>query len=70
MSMDTKQFAVPEMMCGSCVASITRSVQQREAAATIDADLDTKVVRITSSLSEADLLALLDDTGFDATVAE
>ena len=48
MSMDTKQFAVPEMMCGSCVASITRSVQQREAAATIDADLDTKVVRITS----------------------
>jgi copper chaperone len=58
------RFTIPDMDCQGCVASITRAVQQHDAAATVAADLDSRKVEIESSLEPRLLAAAIDAAGY------
>ena len=60
------RFHVPSMACGGCARSITKAVQGADAAARVEADLDARDVRITSTLDERKLLSALEAAGFPA----
>ena len=57
-------YTVPDMDCGGCVASITKAVQKLDGKATVNADLDTKKVEVTSSVSPEAIRAAIEDAGF------
>lgn len=58
------QFTIPEMSCGGCLKAITRIVQAEDPAASVDGNLDTKLVTIQSAAPEADLRAKLSEAGY------
>lgn len=59
-------FSVPDMDCGSCVRAITEAVHRLDAAASVSADLATKVVTIGTE-SQADFAKAIEAAGFTAT---
>ena len=62
-------FRVPEMHCEGCIRSLTGAVRDVDAAATVEADLDTKQVRVTSAAPAASLADAMRDAGFDVEAA-
>lgn len=40
------EFTVQDMTCGHCVATITKAVQQLDAGARVDADVQSHLVRV------------------------
>ena len=52
------------MDCGGCVKRVTRAVQSVDPNATVEADLETRKVKIQSSSSEADIIEALDEAGY------
>ncbi|WP_081532426.1 heavy-metal-associated domain-containing protein [Rhodovulum sp. P5] len=61
------KFSVPDMSCGHCTAAIEKAIMAKDAAAKVGCDLDTRTVAVTTSLSEADLAAALEQAGYAAT---
>ena len=57
-------FHVSDMTCSGCVKAITGAVHDLDAAATIDADLDSKLVKIASTASADALAEAMRDAGF------
>jgi copper chaperone len=57
-------YIVSDMDCGGCVASITRAVRKLDGNAIVHADLDSKKVDVTSSLSPAAIRSVIEDAGF------
>lgn len=57
-------YIVPDMDCGGCVASITNAVKQLDAKATVNADLETKQVKVDGDLAPAAVRAAIEDAGF------
>ncbi len=57
-------FRLPDMDCGGCVKRVTRAVQSVDPNATVEADLETRKVKIQSSSSEADIIEALDEAGY------
>jgi copper chaperone len=47
----TLTLTIPDMACGACANTITQAVQAVDSAATVNADLATKVVTIDSQQS-------------------
>lgn len=62
-------FHVPDMSCGHCKAAIEKAVLAADAEAQLEIDLDAQVVKVTSRLTDADLVALLTKEGYPATVS-
>ena len=58
------RFTIPDMDCQGCVGSITRAVQQQDPAADVQADLDTHVVQIRSTLDDQRLADVIDAAGY------
>jgi copper chaperone len=58
------QFKVPDMTCSGCVGAVTQAVRGLDAKAEVRADLDTKLVRIDSVLTDAALAEAVRDAGF------
>jgi copper chaperone len=58
------EFKVADMSCGHCASVITRTVKECDPKATIDIDLDNKMVRIASSEDRAVLAQALDEAGY------
>jgi len=48
----TLQFKVPDMACSACSHTITIAIKKVDPAATVQADLKTKLVQIESQASE------------------
>jgi len=63
------QLRVNEMTCGHCVKTITKAVTDIDAEASLEADVDTKLVRIDSARPVDELMRVLDAAGYPATVA-
>jgi copper chaperone len=63
------RFTIPDMDCEGCVASITKAVRRLDDAATVQADLATKLVEITSGQSEAALRTAIDEAGYTVKAA-
>lgn len=57
-------FHVSDMTCSGCVKAITGAVHDLDAAATVDADLDSKLVKIASTASADALAEAMRDAGF------
>ncbi len=62
-------FKVPDMHCEGCVRSLTGALRDVDAAATIEADLTSRVVRVGSSASPDALAEAMRDAGFEVTTA-
>jgi len=63
------QLRVKDMTCQHCVKTITKAVTAIDAEASLEADVDTKLVRIDSERPVAELMRVLDAAGYPATVA-
>jgi copper chaperone len=62
-------FRVPDMTCSGCVRAVTGAIHDLDAAARVDADLDTRQVRVTSTATSDALAAAMRDAGFTVEVA-
>ena len=58
------QFAVPDMTCGGCANAIARAIAAADPAATVEVDVSTKVVTVTSALPPALLIDAIEAAGF------
>lgn len=61
------ELAVSGMSCGHCVKSITQAIVQLDAKAEVKVDLASARVKVTSSLSQDQVMSAIDDLGFEAT---
>lgn len=61
-------FAVPEMQCGRCTASIHSALTQLDPAAKVEADIRTRIVRLETAATDAQVLMTLNDLGYAANV--
>lgn len=59
-------FHIPEMSCAHCSAAITRALYTLEPGALIAIDLPARTAQIESARPPQDLIAALDDAGFEA----
>lgn len=67
---ETITYSVPGMSCGHCRTAITAEVTGVAGVASVDVDLDTKLVRISGeSLDDAALVAAIDEAGYEAVRA-
>jgi copper chaperone len=67
---ETITYSVPGMSCGHCRAAITAEVTDVAGVASVDVDLDTKLVRISGEdLDDSALVAAIDEAGYEAVRA-
>jgi copper chaperone len=60
------KFHVPEMSCGHCTATITKSVTAADPSAEVKTDLETHTVEITTQASHAEMVKAIKAAGYDA----
>jgi copper chaperone len=58
------ELTLPDMTCGHCVKTVTRTVQQVDAAAQVQIDLPTHKLQIESQRPAEDFRAALADEGY------
>ena len=58
------ELTIDDMTCGGCVASITRVVKGLDANATITAELESKRVKIESTVASAVVVAAIANAGY------
>ncbi len=57
-------FSVEGMSCGNCVSAVTRAVQQVDAAASVQVDLSTQTVAVTSGAATDAVKAAIEQAGY------
>jgi copper chaperone CopZ len=63
-------FVVEGMSCGHCKVAIVDEVSRISDVESVDVDLDSKLVRVRGAeLDVADVVAAIDEAGYDAVVA-
>ncbi|TMM51706.1 heavy-metal-associated domain-containing protein [Sulfitobacter sabulilitoris] len=62
-------FNVPDMSCGHCKAAVEKAIAGQDPAATVSVDLAARQVSVESALTDAALIAALQDGGYRASVA-
>jgi copper chaperone len=66
----TETYLVPGMTCDHCKVAVTAEVAQVAGVASVDVDLDTKVVRVAGDgVDPAAVIAAIDEAGYDAVAA-
>ncbi|MDE2239264.1 MAG: heavy-metal-associated domain-containing protein [Rhodospirillales bacterium] len=65
MTTSSLQFTVPDMDCGGCVRSITEAIHKVDPAAKVEADLDTKLVKIGGAADAGIYANAIEGAGFD-----
>ena len=63
------KFHVPDMSCGHCTAAITKEIKASDPNAAVETDLTTHTVAVTSTQSDAAMIAAIKAAGYDATPA-
>ena len=61
-------FNVNGMTCGGCARAVTNAVKQLDPAATVDVDLSSKSVAVTSTASTEQLQKAIEDAGYEVAV--
>lgn len=70
MSIETLTYRVDGMTCGHCTVAVTEEVTKVAGVAAVDADLDTKLVRVSGNdVDEAAVVAAIDEAGYAAVAA-
>jgi copper chaperone CopZ len=62
------QFRVPDIHCDGCVRSLTGAVRGVDAKAEFQADMETKMVRIETTVGEESIAEAMRDAGFTVEV--
>lgn len=63
----TLTYTVPGMSCGHCEAAVTEEVSAVAGVASVEVDLDTKLVVVRGEgLDDAALRAAIDEAGYEA----
>jgi copper chaperone len=62
------KFAIPDMSCGHCTATIEKTL--KAAGAEVRCDLGTRTVEVSGPLSAEAVTAALDAVGFEAIPAQ
>jgi len=62
-------FRVPDMTCQGCVRAVTGAVKDVDEAASVDVDLDSKQVQVTSTVSAEVLATAMREAGFTVEAA-
>jgi copper chaperone len=63
---DVKTYTVPGVHCGHCKAAVTRELEAIAGVASVDVDLDSKLVTVTGSgLDDSALRAAIDEAGYE-----
>ncbi|MCO5400850.1 heavy-metal-associated domain-containing protein [Ralstonia soli] len=57
-------FSVEGMSCGHCVSAVTRAVQQVDAGAQVQVDLDKQTVAVTGAASTDAVKAAIEQAGY------
>lgn len=57
-------FSVTGMSCGHCVSAVTRAVQQVDAGANVQVDLDKQTVAVTGGASVDAVKAAIEQAGY------
>ena len=62
---------VPDMSCGHCVAAIRGALEKVEGVTGVEASLDTKVVKVSTSggVADSDLLGAVREVGYTPELA-
>jgi len=63
------QFHIENMTCGACVRGVTKAIHAVDPQAEINADPPTRKLEITTSASQQQIEAALNDAGFPAQAA-
>jgi len=63
-------FDVPDMSCGHCKMRIEKKMNESGKVKNLNIDLQSKKVSLDSDLTEAELVKLFDEAGYDAKAAE
>lgn len=58
------QFHLPDMSCGHCVTTVTKTVQSLDEAAKLEFDREARKVKVQSEVSRAELAAALGEAGY------
>jgi copper chaperone len=70
LSIETLTYRVDGMTCGHCTVAVTEEVTKVAGVAAVDADLDTKLVRVSGNdVDEAAVVAAIDEAGYAAVAA-
>jgi copper chaperone len=65
--MDEIAYSVPGVHCAHCERAVSSELQQIPGVASVDVDLETKLVTVRGSdLDDAALIAAIDEAGYDA----
>lgn len=62
------ELHVPDMSCGHCVATITKTVQALDGTATVKADVPQRSVVIETKADKGTITAALEEAGYPSTV--
>ena len=62
------EFNIPDMSCGGCANAITRALTDLDAAATLEADVAAKIVKVTSTLAPGQLIEAIEAAGFHPSI--
>ncbi|MDT9000754.1 heavy-metal-associated domain-containing protein [Paucibacter sp. APW11] len=57
-------FSLPDMSCGHCVATITKTLQALDAQAQLQFDREARTLAVESALSREQLAAALSEAGY------
>jgi copper chaperone len=69
-SSDALAFVVAGMTCGHCKVAVTGEVAKVAGVASVDVDLDSKLVRVEGTgVDAAAVVAAIDEAGYDAVAA-
>jgi len=60
----TLQLKVPKMACSACANTITKAVQAIDSAATVEADVKTKLVTIQTAKPESEVRNAIASAGY------
>lgn len=61
------QFSIEKMHCGGCARTVTRAIQSVDPGAKVDADPESRIVKVTTSRPREAFLPVLEEAGYPAT---
>ena len=63
--MTTRTFSVPTISCEHCVNAITGEVTKLTGVDAVTVDVENKIVTVVGAASEQDIVAAIDEAGYD-----
>lgn len=63
------QLRIEDMTCGGCAKSVTTAINSIDPGAKVEANPAARTVKVETSASQSEILKVLDQAGYPATVS-